>query len=227
MALSSASAAAPIESFSKAKKSLMKSVYFDNRVTLYCSAVFDSKKNITLPIGYQSSKYKKRAKRVEWEHVVPAENFGRTFSEWRDGHPNCVTKKGKTFKGRNCASKINKEYRFMQSDLYNLYPAIGAVNALRSNYNFTMLAGEKSDFGSCKMKISKRKAEPPKSARGRIARTYIYMEKTYPRYTMSKSQRMLMTVWDQQYPVNLWECVRGKRIEKIQGNVNAVLAARC
>nr|WP_136796560.1 endonuclease [Desulfosediminicola ganghwensis] len=27
----------------------------------------------------------------------------------------------------------------MRVDIYNLYPGIGAVNASRSNYNFTML----------------------------------------------------------------------------------------
>lgn len=103
------------------------------------------------------NKYEKRAKKVEWEHVVPAENFGRTFVEWREGNHACVNSKGKAFKGRRCAEKVNTEYRHMQADMFNLYPAIGAVNALRSNYNFTMLPGEASDFGSCEMKIENKK----------------------------------------------------------------------
>jgi deoxyribonuclease-1 len=122
---------------------------------------------------------------------------------------------------------MNKEYRYMQADLYNLFPAIGAVNAMRSNYNFTVLPGEKSDFGACAMKIQNKKAEPPVEARGRIARTYLYMENTYSRYKMSKQQRKLMTAWDKQFPVSNWECKRGKRIEKLQGNKNAVLDNRC
>ncbi|MEZ9619050.1 endonuclease I family protein, partial [Vibrio sp. 10N.261.55.C9] len=160
-------------------------------------------------------------------HVVPAENFGRTFVEWREGDTSCVNSKGQTYKGRRCANKANKEYRLMQSDLYNLFPAIGSVNAMRSNYNFTMLPDESSDFGSCAMKINDRKAEPPVSARGRIARTYFYMEETYPRYNMSKQQRQLMTAWDKQFPVSAWECQRAKRIENIQGNVNTILKERC
>lgn len=40
----------------------------------------------------------KRAKKVEWEHVVPAENFGRAFSEWRDGQEYCVDSKSQSFK---------------------------------------------------------------------------------------------------------------------------------
>ena len=217
----------PTESFSKAKKILMSEVYFDHRVTVYCATTFNSNKVINLPPGYESSKYKKRAKRVEWEHIVPAENFGPTFTEWREGDTECVNNKGKNYKGRRCANKASKEYRLMQSDLYNLYPAIGAVNAMRSNYNFTLLPWAESDFGACQMKIDNKKAEPPIQARGRIARTYLYMEQKYPRYNMSKSQRKLMHAWDKLHPVNNWECLRASRIEKIQGNTNSIVSTRC
>lgn len=80
----------------------------------------------------------------------------------------------------------------MQADMYNLYPAIGAVNAMRSNYNFTMLPHASSSFGQCLMKIDDRKAEPPVACHGKIARAYFYMESAYPRYSMSSSQRKLM-----------------------------------
>lgn len=216
-----------ITSFNKAKKKLEKEVYFDHRETLYCSAKFDDKKNVTPPAGFETTKYLKRSKKIEWEHVVPAENFGRTFPEWREGNAACVDSKGKSFKGRKCASKTNIEYRHMQADMFNLYPAIGAVNALRSNYNFTMLPSEKSDFGSCSMKIENKKAEPPESARGRIARTYLYMEDSYSRYKMSKSQKQLMNAWDKMYPVSEWECERSARIQKLQENENKIVKSRC
>ena len=163
------------------------------------------------PLGFTADKYVKRAKKIEWEHVVPAENFGRTFKEWRLGDELCVDSKGKSFKGRKCAEKVNYKYRYMQADMFNLYPAIGAVNALRKNYNFTMLPGEKSDFGSCEMKVDSKKAEPPIIARGRIARTYLYMEDAYGNYNMSKQQRQLMNAWDKMYPVDSWECERAKK----------------
>ncbi len=219
--------AQPTDSFSKAKKLMMEIVYFDHRETLYCGATFDEKKRVTLPVGFHTEKHVKRSKRVEWEHVVPAENFGRTFSEWRDGHPRCVDSKGKAFKGRNCASKVNKEYRYMQSDLYNLYPAIGAVNAMRSNYNFTMLPDVKPAFGSCLVKVDARKVEPTIKSRGQIARTYLYMEQRYPRYKMSKFQKQLMHAWNKMYPVSAWECLRAERISKIQGNRNTLVTEQC
>jgi len=216
-----------IDSFSKAKKLLQRQVYADHRTTVYCGASFDAKKNISLPPGFTTSKFKKRSKRVEWEHIVPAENFGRTFKEWRDGDSQCVDGKGKSFKGRNCARKMNKEFRFMEADLYNLYPAIGAVNAARSNYNFTMLPGSKSSFGTCDVRIENHKAQPPEDARGPIARTYLYMDQAYSRYKMSSQQRKLMNAWDKMYPVSKWECERASRIEKIQGNGNRFVAEHC
>lgn len=216
-----------IESFNKAKKLLEKDVYFDHRTTLYCGATFDSEKNIKLPNGFETRKYQKRTNKIEWEHVVPAENFGQSFTEWRDGHPDCINNKGVKFKGRSCAGKTNTSYRYMQADMYNLYPSIGSVNALRSNYNFTLLPGAESDFGSCLMKIENNKAEPPKASRGQIARTYIYMEAAYPVYKMSKQQLKLMKVWSNENPVNSWECTRSKRIESIQKNPNLAVKKPC
>ena len=132
------------------------------------------------------------------------------------------------FKGRKCVEKVNREYRLMQSDMYNLYPAIGAVNALRQNYNFQMLPGEEPDFGSCGMKIADRRAEPPIRARGQIARTYKYMADAYaPRYRMSRQQAQLMDAWDRMYPVDAWECTRAKRIENLQGNENPFVKRPC
>jgi deoxyribonuclease-1 len=153
-----------IYSFSKAKKILQREVYKDHRITVYCGATFDERKQVTSPPGFQTTKYKKRSKKIEWEHVVPAENFGQTFKEWRDGDSKCVDGNGRSFKGRNCARKMAVEFRYLESDLYNLYPAIGAVNASRSNYNFTLIPGSKSSFGACDMRIEGGKAQPPRAS---------------------------------------------------------------
>ena len=77
------------------------------------------------------------------------------------------------------------------------------------------------------MKIDNRKSEPPVSARGRIARTYMYMDTTYPKYAMSKQQRQLMNSWDKTYPVSRWECERVKRIQTLQKNQNPITQSRC
>ncbi|MEZ8292280.1 endonuclease [Vibrio splendidus] len=216
-----------IESFSKAKKLLERSVYFDHQVTLYCDAEFDDQKRISPPDGFKTDKYVKRSKKLEWEHASAAESWGRTFIEWREGAPECVKSTGTAYKGRACANKASQEYRYMASDLHNLFPSVGAVNGLRKNYNFAMLPGAESDFGSCLMKIDNKKAEPPESSRGRVARSHLYMSLTYPRYKLSSQQRQLMEAWDSMYPVSNWECLRNERIQSIQGNANPILESRC
>jgi len=217
------------QSFNTAKKVFMKTIYAneENRRTIYCNAKFDDKKVVDHPEGFVSLKYVKRSKKIEFEHIVPAENFGRAFASWRDGHPSCFTKKGKKLTNRQCAEKVSPEFRRMFSDMYNLYAAIGSVNALRSNYNFQMLPGEESGFGSCEMAIHNEKAQPPEASRGRIARAYLYMDQVYTKYSMSKQQRKLMMSWDDSHPIAKVECLRAEKILKIQGNSNPVTTERC
>lgn len=216
------------DDFRESKKMLERKVYFDHRVTLYCGYAFDKKKNIDLPAGFSTPQHKERAGRVEWEHVVPAENFGRYFKEWREGSGRCIDNKGHSFKGRKCAEAVNEQYRFMQADMFNLFPAVGAVNAVRLNYNYEMLPGVKSTFGSCEMKVENRKAEPPERARGEIARAMLYMEDTYaPVYRMSDRQKKMVEAWNRQHPVTQWECTRAGRIAALQGNENRFVAEAC
>ena len=216
-----------ITSFSKSKKLLLK-VYKNNPVTLYCGCSFKGKKPDLSSCGYIPKKDRKRANRIEWEHVVPAHAFGQSFLEWRKGHPKCVNKKSKKFKGRKCAQKINEEYRRMQADMFNLYPAIGEVNGRRSNYSMGIIEGEKREFGKCDVEINSRKVEPREDIRGEISRTYMYMDSVYPgRGIISKKNRKLFEAWNKSDPVDEWECERAKRIEKIQGNRNEVVMGRC
>ncbi|SVC30834.1 uncharacterized protein METZ01_LOCUS283688, partial [marine metagenome] len=212
---------------SKSKKLLLK-VYKDNPFTLYCGCTFKGKKPNLSSCGYIPKKDKKRANRIEWEHVVPAHAFGQSFSEWRNGHPKCVSKKGKKFKGRKCAQKMNKEYRRMQADMFNLYPVIGEVNGRRSNYSMAIIKGEKREFGKCDVEIKNKKVEPREEIRGEIARTYLYMDSVYPgRGIISKKNRKLFDVWEKSDPVDQWECERARKIQKLQGNKNRILINLC
>ena len=210
------------QSFNQAKKILLKDVYSDHHTTFYCKSTFDEKKHVEHTGGYVPVKNNNRANRLEWEHIVPAHAFGHSFPEWRDGHPSCVDSKGKSFKGRKCAEKVNHLFRYMQADMHNLVPAIGEVNGLRSNYSFAMIPGEDRRFGPvCDMEIKNRKTEPPADVRGDIARTYFYMDNAYPgRGIISKKNRKLFEAWDKEDPIDEWERIRERRIREIQGNEN-------
>ncbi len=116
----------------------------------------------------------------------------------------------------------------MEADLYNLVPAIGEVNGLRSNFSMAMISGEKRAFGKCDIEIENRKVEPTESIRGNIARTYFYMDSAYPdRGIISRKNRTLFKAWDKADPVDNWECKRARKIEKIQKNRNKFVMNQC
>ena len=215
-----------IQNYADSKILLFEKLYHDNKVTIYCKAKFNNNYKVYLPKGFIFNKYKDRAYRVEIEHIVPAENFGRSFSEWRLGGPQCIAD-GNPYKGRRCA-QTNSEFRRMEADLHNLAPAIGAVNAVRKNARFGLLPDTPPTFGSCSMKVANNIAEPPDSAKGFVARTSLYMAHEYPRrYKLSQSQRQLFEAWDRMFPPNAWECERAQRIRRIQGNPNPITESRC
>lgn len=221
-----------IESFSKAKK-LMKKVYKSNQTTFYgnCNYNYKDKSNMIVreSCGYKprneytkKGKKNQRARRIEWEHVIPAENFGRQFACWREGNEACVKKSGKEYKGRRCCTKVNKQYRLMQADMHNLVPAIGELNADRSNFRYGFIDGEKRFYGEAidfEVDFKRRVAEPADSIKGNIARTYFYFEKQYG-MKISKKDKKLFIAWDRLDPVDNWERKRNNLISKYQGNKN-------
>ena len=219
------------DSFNKSKQLLHNVIYKDaaSRQDIYCGCKYDEKKAVDFDsCGYRPEKDNERAHRIEWEHAVPAEAFGQSFKEWREGHPDCVDNRGKAFRGRKCAEKVNPEYRLMQADMYNLYPAVGEVNGLRSNYSMTMIPGSNYRFWECRTKIEDRKIEPRPEVRVEIARTYFYMELAYPGHgIISGKNEKLFQVWDKADPVDEWECERASRIAKIQVNINLVVDQAC
>jgi deoxyribonuclease-1 len=207
-----------IDSFNHSKK-LMAQVFVGHETEFYCGCAYTGNEVNLTSCGYQPKTDPERAQRLEWEHVVPAEAFGQSFPEWRDGHPACVDSKGKSFKGRNCARKMATQFRYMEADLYNLQPAIGEVNGLRSNYAMEMIPGEKRDFGACDVEIEHRKIEPRPEIRGDIARTYLYMDWAYPGHgIIARSNQKLVAAWNTEDPVDDWERERARRIEALQGN---------
>lgn len=212
------------QSFSESKK-LMKKVYYDNQVSFYCNCKYEYKhirgkqKTVVIPssCGYIPRKNPERGKYIEWEHIVPAHAFGHTRQCWRE--PICAKTDGKKYKGRKCCERVDQVFRAMQADMYNLVPAVGELNADRSNYQFSIINGEKREYGKCDFEVENKIAEPKEDIRGDIARTYFYMEHTYG-ITISDKQRKLFQIWNNLDPVSQWERIRAERIKNIQGNTN-------
>ena len=209
-----------VKSFNRAKR-LLPDIFTGHEETFYCGCTYDKKVVDLASCNYQVKKDAKRAKRLEWEHVVPAHAFGQSFAAWREGHSECVDSKGRAFKGRKCAGKMEEQFRFMEADLYNLRPAIGEVNGRRSNFRMAMIPGEKREFGACDVEIEDRKVEPKPDIRGDIARTYFYMNAAYPdRGVIGSASQKLFETWAKEDPIDDAERAWAKRVEAIQGNVN-------
>ncbi len=210
---------APPSSFSKAKKEAIK-IYFDHPTSFYCGCDISWQGKKGKPdldsCGYQVRKQLKRASRIEWEHVMPAWNFGHQRQCWQDG-------------GRKNCTRNDKVFKAMEADLHNLTPTVGEVNGDRSNYRFSQWNGmDGVSYGMCEMQVNfkQRKVMPPDRARGSIARTYLYMSKKYD-LKLSKSEQQLMVAWNKQYPIDDWECIRNQRIKHIQGNENPFVTKLC
>ena len=216
-----------IKNFSKSKK-ILSQIHKKYPITFYCHCKYNVKTPDWDSCGFTPRKDKKRASRIEWEHVLPASHFGIKFDTWKNGHKDCKNKKGKNFKGRKCTKKIHLKYRKMQADLYNLQPAIGEVNGLRSNYQIDLIKGEAIEFGQCDIEIKNKKIEPSEKIRGDVARTYMYMELNYPKFIkFNNSLKKLIIKWDIDDPVDDWECIRAKKIYNVQGNLNKIIEQRC
>jgi deoxyribonuclease-1 len=191
-----------------------------------------------------------RASRIEWEHIVPASEFGHSFSEWNTGHSDCITpakdvrkcwrnedhsiscktehQEEKAYKGRRCASKANAEFSRMEADLHNLHPAVGELNGYRSSYPVAEIPGEEREFGACDAEIKDNQFEPAPSVRGDIARTYFYMSNSYPNaMQLSPEMKSMLERWNESDPVDRKECLKHGLVVKEQGNVNPMVAEGC
>ncbi len=218
-----------VKDFREAKR-IASRLHAPRGLTLYCRCRY-SGKVIDLPsCGLVPARDPARARRLEWEHVVPAEAFGLIFPEWRDGGPRCVSQ-GRKFRGRKCA-ETNPDFNRMEGDLYNLFPEDGEVNGLRSNYSMSEIgwlgrwAG--LSFGGCKARVFESKFEPMDFAKGTVARAYLYMDGEYPgRGILFEKTRKQFLAWDAAHPVEPWECDLYREIRKVQRDDNPVLASRC
>lgn len=189
----------PPDNFNAAKK-VAREVYADEQVTFYCGCRYEGSRVDLASCGYKPRKNKQRARRVEWEHVVPA---------WVIGHQRQCWKKG----GRDYCTANDPVFARAEADLHNLVPAIGEVNGDRSNFGFAMLEQPARQYGQCEMVVDfqARKAMPPEDVRGAVARTYLYMHERY-RLRMSRQDRQLYEAWNRMYPVTAQERSRNQEV---------------
>jgi deoxyribonuclease-1 len=209
-------------SFSQSKKILLNNIYFDNQYTFYCNnpykienidgkekAIIIKDKRFYSPRNDSFFNFwnnNPRARVVEWEHIMPAENFGKRLPCWKEG-------------GRKACSK-DETFKTMEADMHNLVPAIGEVNNDRSNFKFGAKLPSIGQYGKCEFEVDfqGKRAYPRAEIRGDIARIYFYMSEKY-NIRLSKQERKMMEVWDKEDPISDWEIVKKERIENEYKNI--------
>jgi deoxyribonuclease-1 len=121
---------------------------------------------------------------------------------------------------RQCAI-IAPSYRYMMSDLHNIYPALTRVELARRNAQFGELDGNVpsafADIG-CDMKTSFRLVEPRDQAKGNVARALFYMSIEYD--LPIGNQVQLYKKWHQMDPPDAEEMARNNKIASLQGTRN-------
>jgi deoxyribonuclease-1 len=209
-------------SFSQSKKILLNNIYFDNQYTFYCNnpykienidgkekAIIIKDRKFYSPRNDSFFNFwnnNPRARVVEWEHIMPAENFGKRLPCWKEG-------------GRKACSK-DETFKTMEADMHNLVPAIGEVNNDRSNFKFGAKLPSIGQYGKCEFEVDfqGKRAYPRAEIRGDIARIYFYMSEKY-NIRLSKQERKMMEVWDKEDPISDWEIVKKERIENEYKNI--------
>lgn len=192
----------------------------DKPATIYCGCPltfpkptaysFDAKE-----CGYVPKAQNSRSYRVESEHIMPAYDFGRQLRCWQKG-------------GRRRCQKDSSDFNIMEGDMHNLWPVIGEINGARSNYRFSDWNGTGTDFGKCHILIDSRhsQVQPPESARGIIARAYLYMSSRY-KVRLTKRDLKMYEVWDKTYAPSFNECKKNLLTEILQGSKNKYVSQAC
>lgn len=203
--------------FTQAKK-IAGEVFAAHPFTVYCGCRFQNKTIDLASCNMKDAQQKKRAHRLEWEHIMAAEHFGHHFQCWRK--PLCTARDGTPYKGRRCCQHIDGLYRHVESELYNLWPEVGLVNQARSNYRFAQLAQKGSFFG-CALTIDKsaRLVEPIDEVKGLIARAHLFIAQRY-KIPLSPGQRKLFVAWNKQFAPSAWEYEWAERVALIEGYEN-------
>lgn len=183
--------------------------------TIYCQCS-DGTKELTLEsCGIPAEDSMKRAFCIEWKHVMAAEYFAQPFEYWRE--PMEEGDHGQPYKERRCCEKFDEQLSHVEADLYNLWPEIGMMNQAHSNYQLSGLH-QQIDYLGCAMKIDKGShcADPPDSAKGLVARTFLFMAEHYG-LTLSPSQKKLFIAWNKAFKPNIWEKQWALQVALIEG----------
>lgn len=195
----------------------------NHQLTVYCGCSYKSYGTRT-KVDLKGCDFprtpKRRDKRVEAEHIFPAHHFGHHRPCWRQKLCS-KRRRGKTvkYKGRDCCMKTDPVFRAAHNDLHNLWPAVGSVNGVRSNFRYGVLDEVSRRWCAYGLDRTLRVFSPPLRVRGIAARAHLYMAWRYG-FRLSDQQRKLFEAWHQEQPPTDLERQRAEMIRRIQESTN-------
>ena len=209
-------ASAP-RSFTQAKH-IVYQIFSSHPKTLYCGCRFDLKHQIDLDSCHMNSAIdKKRAHKVEIEHMATADVIGHSLACWQNS---ICEHHGKPYKGRKCCEHMDGKFRQIESELYNLWPAVGLVNIARSNYSYGVVNSTDKFYG-CNFKINRvsKEVEPANKVKGIVARATLFISDKY-HIPLSENKRHLYLSWNKSFPPSKWEKEWALNVATIEGYSN-------
>jgi deoxyribonuclease-1 len=132
-------------------------------------------------------------------------------TEWILDHLNCASRS-------ECYAQ-NKQFRQMEADMHNLYPAWSDLMVYRSGRSYGNIPGEDSRFDQCDFEWNPEIVEPRDLSKGNVARSILYMNRQY-KLPVSAEMMAIMKAWNKQDPPSEQERIRNDRIEQLQGQRN-------
>ena len=205
------------KSFHRSKRILATKIYNKHRVAFYSGCTYRVRDKKLVPTfntcGYKVRKTRTRARRIEWEHIVPAHRFGKDLMCWNRG-------------GRGYCRTNNPKFAEMEADMHNLVPAIGEINGDRSNFPYGEVPNEPRAYGKdidMEVDFKLDVAEPPTNRLGDIARVYLYMNSKYG-MPLGKEELKRLISWNNGDPVDKWEIEKNEMVKEYQGDDNSFVS---
>lgn len=189
-----------IPDIDEAKKLFFHEIYFSGGFTLYCGSGFgiEIRRNgvVEKPLGLVVA----HVYSPSWMKTITACTANMDLGQCR---------------------RSSRRFRIMESDLHNLYPALGFVNADRGTSLFGSVPRERKVFEACDYEHNRRSGvvEPRPESRGNIARAIMYMHSEYS-LPVSPAMRAPLMRWHRADPVSQREQSRNDQIQKVQGTRN-------
>ena len=192
-------------------------IFNSDNETFYCGCTFNQDKTINFGSCYQPINKFLNRKNIEQEHVVPASFFGEGRTCWNKPIE-CKKSNGKFKSNRECCRSTDPEFKKAEADLHNFKPAIGQLNAVRSNKPYGIISGDNLT-GGCDFELNKDLAEPSEPIRGDIARIFFYMNDAWD-MPLSDEDRAMYQAWSDADPVTTLEKKINTLVCEAQGNSN-------